>query len=111
MMSGAILAYPNVFEETSCITVMEAKAAGCAIVTSSRGALPETVGEGGILVSGAPGTQEYKSSFVNAICHLFENDGHFSTMCNLNRKEALHSLGWQHRAKSLIEYFQNIWHL
>ena len=37
-----LMAYPSVYEETSCITLMEACSAGCLAVVPSLGALPET---------------------------------------------------------------------
>jgi len=37
-----IMAYPSIYEETSCITLMEACSAGCLAVVPNLGALPET---------------------------------------------------------------------
>ncbi len=39
-----ILAYPSVFEETSCLSAIEALSGGCKVVTTNYGALYETCG-------------------------------------------------------------------
>ncbi len=73
-LRSRVLAYPNTFGETSCITAMEAQAAGCVPVTSARAGLRETVGEAGFLIRGEPGTKEYDSLFVEKIVQLLTDE-------------------------------------
>lgn len=102
MLRSAVLAYPNTFAETSCITAMEAKAAGLAIVTSSKGALPETVAQGGILIDGDPGEGSYDDQFVDGVIAYLSDDKLFSEISAMNREEG-QSLGWNTRAREFLE--------
>lgn len=42
LQEAHIFAYPSIFEETACLSMIEAGAAGCSLVTTDIGALPET---------------------------------------------------------------------
>jgi hypothetical protein len=74
LQQARVLAYPNHYPETFCIAAIEAQAAGCAVVTSALGALPETVGDGGICIPGDPRTAAYQEAFVNACVRLLTDD-------------------------------------
>ncbi len=63
-MKSSLLIYPSNFEETSCITAMEAMAGGCAIVTSHLGALKETIQGAGVFIDQKPGSDEYIQRFI-----------------------------------------------
>ena len=104
-MRASILAYPSDFEETSCITVMEAQAAGCAIVTSDLAALRETVGEAGILIPGEAGSLSYRKQFVEACDLLLSDDTYFEKISAIGKKQAL-TYDWKIRAKELLSYLE-----
>ena len=59
--------YPTDFLEVSCISAMEAMAGGCIPVTTSCGALPETVGNAGFLVPGPTTTRGYQDTYPRAL--------------------------------------------
>lgn len=66
LKSGVWAAGTN-FTETSCISAMEAQAAGCHIVATALAALNETVGERGILLSGDCNNRTYRDQFVQHV--------------------------------------------
>jgi glycosyltransferase involved in cell wall biosynthesis len=66
MAEISILSYPNTYPETSCISVLEALAAGALVVTSDLGALPETTLGRGELVPNhqAIGLEEFSRQYL-----------------------------------------------
>lgn len=70
-LSAGVWTYPTWFWETSCITAMEAQAAGLHIVTSHLAALVETVGDRGILLRAdnpdEVNSERYQKQFVEQV--------------------------------------------
>jgi glycosyltransferase involved in cell wall biosynthesis len=103
-MRSSVLFYPNTFDETSCITAMEAQAAGCAIVTSKRAALPETVGQAGILIESVPGSVEFETQFVRATDRLLTDEALFKACSDEGRRRARESFDWNVVAERFDEF-------
>lgn len=70
LRSTTLLIYPNHFAETSCISVLEAMASGCLVVTSDLGALPETTEGFGKLISLNDDWSAYQQDFVQQTLNL-----------------------------------------
>jgi len=107
MMKSSVLAYPNTFAETSCITAMEAQAAGCAVVSSSLGAMPETVADAGILIGDPPGSVEYTQSFVNALDTLLSDDSEWERLSAVGLARA-QGFDWSGVAQRLSDALEEL---
>lgn len=93
-LESSILFYPNCFPETSCITALEAQAAGCVVLSSNLAALPETVGDCGILVDGVPGSSEYQNAFISAADKLLSDDLLWQTLSLKSIKKIRKEYSW-----------------
>jgi len=87
-LKSGILFYPNTFEETSCITAIEAMAAGCVPITSSFGALPETINGTGYLIPGAVNSPNYQYMFVEKCSELIKDENLFNQMSESAKRHA-----------------------
>jgi UDP-glucose:(glucosyl)LPS alpha-1,2-glucosyltransferase len=65
-----IFAYPNIWEETSCISAIEAMAAGLHMVTTNYGALYETCSEWPVYVQYSDNYKRLAEAFAYAIDSL-----------------------------------------
>lgn len=73
-LSANMLLYPTNFLETSCITVMEAQAAGCIPITSHLGVLRENVALEIPLVAGNNRSTHYQKRFMSTVEFLRDNE-------------------------------------
>ena len=95
-MKSAVFLYPNTVPETCCITAMEAQAAGCALVTSSLGALPETVAATGVVVPETPGTKEFLAASADAVVRLLTDDAQWQAHSNASYERIRTQGTWHH---------------
>jgi len=98
---------PN-FREVSCISAMEAQAAGLPIVTSSIGALPETISaEAGALVPTSGSLSDYADRFVSAAAHLLKDHDAWARASAAGLAKAA-SLDWQDVARTWLIEFEEL---
>ena len=75
MERAMVYAYPTSTEETFCISILEAQAAGTIPISTACGAIPERVTPGvdGFLVPGDPMDEAYQRRFVDKLVRLMHD--------------------------------------
>jgi len=106
-MKSALLCYPNTFAETSCITALEAQAAGCAIVSSNLGALPETTIGSSLLVNLESDLGVYCKNFAAACLSILTDPMRWQAMSNAGISKRT-ELSWGAVARRLLAAVSHI---
>ena len=106
-MESALWLYPTSFHETSCITAMEAQAAGVFGITTKLAALPETL-RMGHLIDPPTSSEEYEDNFLDMVEWFVDNHAHdVDPHLALNRKWVLENLSWRGVASDWDIFFVN----
>jgi glycosyltransferase involved in cell wall biosynthesis len=104
MTQCRVLAYPCSFYETSCITAMEAMAAGCGVAATAIGALPETAWQNPIV----PVSADWLQQWCVEVCRLLADDAYYVHVARQNRAVARH-YDWENVATRALFRFRTDW--
>lgn len=107
-MKSMLWLYPTDFKETSCITAMEAQAAGCLPICTGLAALNETVGERGVLIKPYNMEARYEVDFLAAVKRALENPEDRMMMAGAAREYALRELSWAGVARQWVDHFGKV---
>ncbi len=99
LFEGARMLIQPSFEEGFGFPVLEAMTAGVPVVAASRGALPEVLGDAGLLVD-----PEDPDGMASAMAQLLEDDGLAAANASKGVRRARH-FDWHHTAHQVYEAY------
>ena len=109
MQESHVFAYPSIWEETSCISAIEAMACGNIALVTNYGALPETCGDYGYYVNYDTNpkrlAQEYAAHLLY-IKQILPTDAIQQRLEN-QRQHFGHFYNWDERIKEWIAFLNN----
>ena len=94
--------YPCTFQETFCLTALEAAFSGCLVICSNLAALQNTVGNRGILIGGDPMSPEWQQRALSRLFGLSLEEK--ERLVETNRVWAS-GLTWEGQANLLLEKY------
>jgi glycosyltransferase involved in cell wall biosynthesis/GT2 family glycosyltransferase len=105
-----ILAYPNTFEETSCIVVIEALSAGLRVITSNLGALPETTEGWARMYPYLMDKEKHANHFAEILEDEIKRigDGNLDYQLDLQKRIYAPRWSWEQRIKDWIYFLEKI---
>lgn len=99
LQQAHIFAYPSIWPETSCLSMMEAMSAGCVCVHSNYGALPETAANWTSMYHYNEDRQEHAKIFytvlANTIDDILENPSEFGNRLRTQKSYADIFYSWK----------------
>jgi glycosyltransferase involved in cell wall biosynthesis len=110
MQDAHILAYPSVFEETSCLVMLEAGAAGCDMLTTNLGALYETGSEYAKMIPIQVTKEDLAIKYAKALNETIDNYWNKSNQEMLKEQSDFYNkfYSWERRAKEWNELFEKL---
>ena len=107
-----IFSYPSIFEETACLAMIEAGAAGCQLVTTNLGALYETGAEYARMIPIQADEKILAAKYAAALNEAIDNYWSISNQDMLKEQSEYYNkfYSWERRAKEWNELFDRITH-
>jgi glycosyltransferase involved in cell wall biosynthesis len=105
-----IFSYPSIFEETACLAMIEAGAAGCSLVTTDLGALPETGGMYAKMMTIKSDEVDIKISYAQHLNQAINDYWDKSNQEMLKEQSNYFNkfYSWERRAKEWNEFFEKV---
>jgi glycosyltransferase involved in cell wall biosynthesis len=105
-----IFSYPNTFEETSCIAAIEALTAGCQIITTGYGALPETCGDWATYIPYGPNRKFMAERFAYELNNAIDNYWSDETQLKIKQQSEYYNKyhTWPIRIQQWQDFFNKV---
>jgi len=97
--------YPCIFEETFCLTALEAAISKTCVITNGLAALSETA-KNGYTITGNPSTLEWQNRCLDGLFYIMENDKKRNELVKINYNYAK-ELTWKNQANKLLNQILN----